>query len=276
MDRGPKKKVASAFTLIELLVVIAIIAILAAMLLPVLSQAKEKAQRIACINNLKQLQLCFHLYALDYGDFMPPNDFVYDITSMQPIPGNEGPSWCTNVAPYSADLAGITSALLYPYNQSPGIYKCPGDQSTLELPDGTKLPTPRIRSYNLSQSIDGISYVGQISSYVPHYSKTSEPRNPGPVNLFTFIEVHQDEIMDDQFGIPVVTDWWSGENWWDVPANRHNQGCDFAFADGHVEHWRWKVPKVISVPRGNVQPLAPGELDDFNRMEMGFRQDFSD
>jgi hypothetical protein len=43
-----------------------------------------------------------------------------------------------------------------------------------------------------------------------------------------------------------------------------------------VEHWRWQVPKKVTVPRGSVQPLAPGELGDFNRMESGFRQDFSD
>jgi prepilin-type processing-associated H-X9-DG protein len=92
-----------------------------------------------------------------------------------------------------------------------------------------------------------------------------------------FIDVHQDEIVDTQFGIPVDADppWYQG-CWWDVPANRHSQGCNFSFADGHAERWKWKVPKMITVPRGSVQSVAADEWDDYNRMESGFRQNFTE
>jgi prepilin-type N-terminal cleavage/methylation domain-containing protein/prepilin-type processing-associated H-X9-DG protein len=262
----------AAFTLIELLVVIAIIAILAALVLPALARSKATAQSLQCLDNLKQLEACMHLYGLDNDDSLPPNNFVYDLVSQQPL--DSGPSWCTNLAPFDADPIGIQKGLLFEYNTSLALYHCPADLSTFQDRAGTISTQPRWRSYNMSQSVNGLTYDGELSSYIPHYSKFTGIKDPTPVGLVVFLDVHENEILDTQFGIPVEASAWSLGFWWDVPANRHNQGCNLSFADGHVEHWRWKVAKTITVPRGSAQAVASNENDDYNRLRAGFRQNF--
>ena len=257
----------SGFTLIELLVVIAIIAILAALLLPSLARAKDKALNVACLNNLKQLEACWHLYVADNNDLLVPNNSVYGQNIGVEVA--KGASWCLGSARYDTTTTNIENGLLFPYNRSVAIYHCPADRSTIEDPNGNKLPQPRNRSYNQSQSVNGYpEFDNYILTHIPCFKKFTQVTAPNSAQCLVFIDELEDTLLDSQFGMP--TDYSGGTTvWWDMPANRHSQGANLSFADGHVEHWRWLVPKVC---QGIPQSVSPAEMPDYNRVRSGIKQ----
>jgi prepilin-type N-terminal cleavage/methylation domain-containing protein/prepilin-type processing-associated H-X9-DG protein len=247
------------FTLIELLVVIAIIAILAALLLPILSRAKSQALNTTCLNNLKQLNAGWHLYAVDDNDLVVPNDNIAGDTP--------GPSWCQGSGLVETNTAALEAGLLFTYNQSPPVYHCPADLSTIYSLSGVRLAQLRNRSYNLSQSVNG-DPTAWLMLHIPSFKRSSDINIPGPSQCLTFIDENEDTMMDPHFGMPTAT-YGNTNQWWDMPSNRHNQAANLSFGDGHVEHWRWLVAKVC---QSNPQSVRPGEQPDYDRVRSAIRQ----
>jgi prepilin-type N-terminal cleavage/methylation domain-containing protein/prepilin-type processing-associated H-X9-DG protein len=267
-----RKQLDKGFTLIELLVVIAIIAILAALLLPGLARAKQQAQGVQCISNLKQLTLGWVMYSGDNKGFLAQNG---DEGDQPPTDISQSdPQWCPGRMDIGAgpgvptNTTWIKLGQIYPYVGQVGVYRCPADRSTYfsaahDYPIGG-LGNPRLRSMSMNAWVGPSlqtqqNTLGATTTYRV-YRKDGDMAVPGPANLWLFIDENPYSINDGFFWeqpAGTTANPPTGTQWTDIPASYHNNACGIAFGDGHSQIRKWTDKKMITAKSYGVAATPP-------------------
>ncbi|MBX3745262.1 MAG: prepilin-type N-terminal cleavage/methylation domain-containing protein [Verrucomicrobiae bacterium] len=239
----------SAFTVIELLVVIAVIGVLTGMLLPALSVAKGRAKTAACQSNLRQFALAFQMYADDHGDAVLPNRDGEGI----PLGETWVEGWLGLPGRDATNTLLLRRSLVGPYLGGPELWRCPAprDPTVIGIRQG------RVRTLSLN------AFMGSPVE-VPHattYRRVGDIVRPGPAEALVFVDERIETVNDASFGLQWNFEEEQPGRWVlrDKPSAEHGGGANVTFADGHVEHRRWRDRRTVSAPRDDAP--SPGNAD---------------
>jgi prepilin-type N-terminal cleavage/methylation domain-containing protein/prepilin-type processing-associated H-X9-DG protein len=249
---APNMKTPRAFTLVEMLVVIAVIGILAGLLLPVLTRAKDRARRVACQNNQRQLALGWQMYADENGGNLASNSWAFRGGIVAESPSN---SWVTGNTGLDTNVTSITDGSIFPFVKGIESYRCPANRSFVL---GTTVPI--LRTYSLSCYMGGPPADTTQYGVVP-VLKTGQIRSPS--RALTFLEEDDSTIDDGHFLYsPTINAWLN------IPTWAHQNGGTLTFADGHGEYWKWEspAPEAGYFITGSTLTNAT-QLRDLNRLQ---------